>query len=57
MIRRGILFTDDDEMVLSRLKEKLRVSQGVVSLTAIIRLAIRKLQCDLDASTRCRKAK
>ncbi len=44
MIRRGIFFTDDDEKVLSALKEKLRATQGEVSITAVIRMALRALE-------------
>jgi hypothetical protein len=48
MVRRGILFTDDDEKVLASLKKRLRLSQGPVNITMIIRLAIRKYHADLD---------
>lgn len=43
MMRRGILFTEDDVRVLESLKEKLRPTHGTLGLTAIVRLAIRNL--------------
>jgi len=47
MVRRGILFTDDDEQVIDKLKDKLHPTQGPLTLTAVVRLAIRKLLKDL----------
>lgn len=44
LMTRGIRFTDDDEAVIKAVKVKLAATHGAISVTALVRLAIRTLE-------------